>query len=191
MLYLGCGIGLGILLLVQRLRRGPAAEAPLTREAIPLLGLVVLFGGVIAPVLLMVGLAQTAASTASLLLNVEGLATMGIAWIVFRENVDRRLLLGALAIVGACIAWGLDNNLTRKLSSADPVQIAMIKGLVAGVVNLSLGVGHGAVLPPVEPIAAVSVVGFFGYGVSLVFFVLGLRHLGSPEPVPISRWRHS
>ncbi len=202
MLYLGSGIGLNILHLVQRLRRGPAAEAPLTREAIPLLGLVVLFGGVIGPALLMVGLAQTAASTASLLLNVEGLATMGIAWIVFRENVDRRLLLGALAIlagaillswrggaaglglgalaiVGACIAWGIDNNLTRKLSSADPVQIAMIKGLVAGAVNLSLGVGRGAVLPPVGSIAAASVIGFFGYGVSLVFFVLGLRHLGS------------
>ncbi len=112
----------------------------------------VLFGGVLGPLLLMFGLSLTSASTGSLLLNLEGLATMAIAWLVFRENVDRRLFLGALAILagavlltwngqsvqldpgavliaGACLAWGIDSNLTRKLSSADPVQIAMIKGL--------------------------------------------------------------
>src|SRR5277367_4814084 len=107
----------------------------------------------------MLGLARTPATNGSLLLNLEGLATMAIAWIVFRENVDRRLLLGAFAILagalllswkgeasfqwgalfiaGACLCWGIDNNLTRKLSSADPVQIAMLKGLVAGTVNLT------------------------------------------------------
>lgn len=201
-LYLGSGLGLGLLHLVQRLRRVPASEAPLTRAALPWLGLVVLFGGVIGPVLLMIGLSQTPALTASLLLNVEGLATMSIAWLVFKENVDCRLLLGALAIlagavllswrggpagvslgalaiVGACIAWGIDNNLTRRLSSADPVQIAMIKGLIAGSVNLGLAFHGGAALPSAGVFAMASVVGFFGYGVSLVFFVLGLRHLGS------------
>src|ERR1051325_5717608 len=103
----------------------------------------------------MLGLAQTDAPAASLLLNLEGLATMSIAWVVFRENVDRRLLLGAFSILAgavllswhgqaqfqwsclwiaaACLCWGIDNNLTRKLSSSDPVQIAMLKGLVAGV----------------------------------------------------------
>jgi drug/metabolite transporter (DMT)-like permease len=156
----------------------------------------------IGPLLLMLGLSHTPASSAALLLNVEGLATMAIAWIVFRENVDRRLLLGALAIlagavllswqggpsgvglgalaiVGACVAWGVDNNLTRKLSSADPVQIAAIKGIVAGAVNLALALAHGATLP--SPVAAASgaVIGFFGYGVSLVLFVLALRHLGT------------
>ena len=131
--------------------------------------MVVLTGGVVGPVLLMLGLAATPASTASLLLNLEGLATMAIAWLVFRENVDRRLLparrrssparsccpgradpegigWGALAIVGACLAWGLDNNLTRKLSAADPVQIALIKGLAAGAVNLALAVAIGAAI---------------------------------------------
>ncbi len=202
LLYLCSGLGLGLLHLVQRSRSSPAAEAPLARRDLPWLGLVVLAGGVIGPVLLMIGLAQTAASSAALLLNVEGLATMGIAWVVFKESVDRRLLLGAMAIlagavllswqggpagvglgafaiIGACVAWGVDNNLTRKLSSADPVQIAMIKGLAAGVVNLSLAFGRGATLPPLGEIAAAGVVGFFGYGVSLVLFVLGLRHLGS------------
>ena len=117
----------------------------------------------------MLGLARTDAAAASLLLNLEGVATMGIAWIVFRENVDRRLLLGAFAILAgaallswqgaaviplgavliaaACLCWGIDNNLTRKLSSADPVQIAMLKGLVAGAVNLSLA-WYGATVPP-------------------------------------------
>jgi drug/metabolite transporter (DMT)-like permease len=136
------------------------------------------------------------------LLNVEGLATMSIAWLVFKENVDRRLLLGAfailagaallswqggpagvgigaLAIVGACVAWGVDNNLTRRLSSADPVQIAAVKGIVAGIANLGLALAHGAHLPAAGGIVAAAVVGFFGYGVSLVLFVLALRHLGT------------
>ena len=147
-------------------------------------------------------LARTAASSAALLRNLEGLATTAIAWIVFKENVDRRLLigalailagavllswsggpsgvgLGALAIAGACLAWGIDNNLTRKLSSADPVQIAAIKGVVAGLVNLALAFGRGAHLPDLAAVASAAVVGFFGYGVSLVLFVLALRHLGT------------
>jgi drug/metabolite transporter (DMT)-like permease len=207
LLYLGSGIGLGVLHLIQRTSGRPPAEAPLLRGDIPWLALVVLFGGVAGPVLLMAGLSHTPASSAALLLNIEGLATMGIAWIVFKESVDRRLLLGAfailagavllswqggpgdigpggigpgaIAIVGACVAWGIDNNLTRKLSSADPVQIAMIKGLTAGTVNLVLALSRGAGIPAPPEIAAAAVVGFLGYGVSLVLFVLALRHLGS------------
>jgi drug/metabolite transporter (DMT)-like permease len=199
LLYLGSGLGLS---LVSILRRGAGNEAPLTRRDWGWMALVVLAGGVTGPVLLMVGLSSTPASSAALLLNVEGLATMGIAWLVFRENVDRRLLigavailagavllswrggpggigLGALAIVGACLAWGIDNNLTRKLSASDPVQIAMVKGLVAGGVNLALGLARGAHLPALPALAGAGLVGFLGYGVSLVLFVLGLRHLGS------------
>ncbi len=204
LLYLGSGLGLSLARLGRRLR-APAeaeAEAPLRRTDIPWLVLVVASGGVAGPLLLMLGLARTPASSAALLLNVEGLATMAIAWVAFKENVDRRLLagafailaaavllswqggptgvgLGALAIVGACVAWGLDNNLTRKLSGADPVQIAAIKGVVAGAVNLTLALAHGARLPGPSGIAAAGVVGFFGYGVSLVLFVLALRDLGT------------
>lgn len=202
LLYLGSGLGLAMLHLAGRARGGPAAEAPLERRDLPWLALVVLAGGVIGPVLLMLGLARTPASSAALLLNLEGLATMGIAWLWFRENVDRRLLLGAfailagalllswqagssgigvgaLAIVGACLAWGIDNNLTRKLSAADPVQIAMIKGLVAGLVNLGLAVTRGVALPMPMQLATAAAVGFFGYGISLVLFVLALRNLGT------------
>ena len=161
-----------------------------------------MFGGIIGPLLLMLGLTRTSAASGSLLLNLEGLATMAIAWVVFRENVDRRLLFGAasilagacvlswqgqglrideggLLIAAACLAWGVDNNLTRKLSSADPVIIAMIKGLVAGGVNFTLALLLGARLPSFGAIGAAFVVGFFGVGVSLVLFVLALRHLGS------------
>jgi drug/metabolite transporter (DMT)-like permease len=150
----------------------------------------------------MFGLSRTSAGQASLLLNLEGLATMGIAWLVFRENVDRRLLVGAFAILcgavllawngtqfrfdagglliaGACLAWGIDNNLTRKLSSTDPFQIAMIKGIVAGSVNLLLALSLGAEFPSSGIIGAAAIVGFFGIGVSLVMFMLGLRHLGT------------
>lgn len=202
LLYAGSGLGLGLFYLARHLRGGPIDEARLQRSDLPWLGLVVLTGGVVGPVLLMIGLATTAASSAALLLNVEGLATMGIAWVVFKENVDRRLLLGAgailagalllswrgsaggiglgaVAIVGACIAWGIDNNLTRKLSSGDPVQIAMIKGLVAGMVNLGLAAGRGAAMPALPAIAGAGLIGLLGYGVSLVLFVLALRHLGS------------
>jgi drug/metabolite transporter (DMT)-like permease len=202
LLYLGSGIGLSIIHLGRRAVGLAAAEAPLRRADMPWLALVVLSGGAIGPVLLLIGLTTTPASSTALLLNLESLATMVIAWVVFRENVDRRLLvgaavilagavllswqggpggfgLGAIAIAGACVAWGLDNNLTRKLSAADPVQIALIKGLVAGAVNLALALTAGAFLPTISALGGAMLVGFLGYGVSLVLFVLGLRHLGA------------
>ncbi len=202
LLYLGSGAGLGIVHLGRRALGIAPAEAPLRRGDLPWLALVVLSGGVIGPVLLMLGLAVTPASSAALLLNLEGLATMAIAWVVFGESVDRRLLsgaaailagavllswrggpagfgLGALAIAGACLAWGIDNNLTRKLSAADPVQIALIKGLAAGAANLALALVAGARPPTAAILGGAALVGFFGYGVSLVLFVLGLRHLGA------------
>jgi drug/metabolite transporter (DMT)-like permease len=205
LLYLGSGIGLALLTAVGRSLGVVRPEAPLRARDLPWLGAIVLFGGILGPALLMSGLTFTPASSGALLLNIEGLATMVIAWLVFRENVDRRIFLGAMAILAgavllswpeggstsaqldwgsvlivlACIAWGIDNNLTRKLSAADPLQIALIKGLVAGAVNFALALARGAPLPGVTPLAAAAAVGFLGYGVSLVLFVLGLRHLGT------------
>ena len=201
-LYLGAGAGLALVHWGRPLIGLTSPEARLQRADLPWLGAVVLFGGVLGPLLLMLGLSHTTASSGSLLLNLEGLATLAIAWVVFRENVDRRLLLGAAAILagaivlswhgqglsldsgglliaGACLCWGIDNNLTRKLSAADPVQIAMLKGLVAGATNLVLALVLGAKLPGAGPVAAGAMVGFLGIGVSLVMFMLGLRHLGS------------
>jgi drug/metabolite transporter (DMT)-like permease len=144
-------------------------EAPLRVRDLPWFAAIVLFGGMLGPALLMSGLTLSPASSGALLLNTEGLATMAIAWLVFHENVDRRIFLGAMAILAgavllswpeggitspqlnwgsvlivlACIAWGINNNLTRMLSAADPLQIAMIKGLVAGAVNLALALARG------------------------------------------------
>ena len=202
LLYLGAGLGLAVVHTARAGFRLSAPEAPLRRHDLPWLVVIVLFGGIVGPMLLMFGLGRTPAASASLLLNLESLATMGIAWLAFRENVDRRLLLGALAIIlgamvlswegqsfsldagaaliaGACICWGVDNNLTRKLSSADPVTIAMTKGLAAGAANVASGFWLGDGLPPAGIATLAAILGFFVIGVSLVLFVLALRHLGT------------
>ncbi|AZO54761.1 MULTISPECIES: DMT family transporter [unclassified Mesorhizobium] len=202
LLYLGAGLGLGILWLSRRASGRAQNEAGLQPSDVPWLCAAIAMGGVVGPVLLVSGLALTTASSAALLLNVEGLATMAIAWLVFRENVDRRLLLGAgailcgaivlswtgqgvtlnsgaLLVVGACAAWGIDNNLTRKISAADPVTIATLKGLVAGTLNVSLALLYGSALPQASSFGAAAAVGFLGVGVSLVMFILALRHLGT------------
>ena len=201
-LYLGAGIGLLIYWTLRKVSGAVSNEAPLRRGDVPWLVAVIAFGGVIAPILLMFGLARTAASTALLLLNLETLATMAIAWMVFRENVDRRLLLGAFAILvgacvltwtggpvsidlgallvaGACVAWGIDNNLTRKLSGADPTQTAMLKGLVAGGMNVGLAFAAGSSIPAVPVIVAGAALGVVSIGISLVLFMLALRYLGT------------
>jgi drug/metabolite transporter (DMT)-like permease len=203
LLYLGAGTGLAIVVVVRRRHGHKPGEAPLRRSDWPWLAAVTLAGGVLGPLFLMVGLSTTPASTSALLLNLEGLFTLIIAWTVFRENVDRRIVLGAGAILAgavllswdrngslgvtwgtvwiaaACLAWAIDNNLTRKLSSADPVQITIIKGLAAGTVNIAIATTLGTSWPGLPAIAGAAVVGFFGYGVSLVLFVLALRHLGT------------
>jgi drug/metabolite transporter (DMT)-like permease len=200
--YLASGIGLAALRLVL-VRRNAWSEAPLVRADLPWLAGAVVFGGIAGPVLLMVGLARTEGSTAALLLTLEGVTTALIAWFAFRENFDRRILLGMglivagavvlgwqgrpgleglagpACIVGACLAWGVDNNLTRKVSAADPLQVAMIKGLAAGPVTLILAFAAGAHLPSGGTMAAAAGVGFLGYGVSLALYVLALRHLGT------------
>ena len=198
LLYLGSGLGLAAL---RRLRGAPAVRLP-KGEAKWLAG-AVLAGGVLGPVLLMFGLAGMAASGASLLLNAEAVFTALIAWFVFKENVDRRIALGMLLIVAggvvlawpgnlnwlslqpaclvtaACLAWGIDNNLTRKVSLADASWIAMVKGLAAGATNLVLALSLGASWPAAPVVLAAAVVGFASYGASLVLFVVALRELGT------------
>ena len=203
-LYLGSGVGLGLWRLIQRLRRNaPKIEASLGRADWPWLIGAILSGGVVAPVLFMVGLTTTPASSTSLLLNLEGVLTALLAWFGFRENFDRRIFLGmaaivagglllswdpgnvvgvswgALAIVGACFCWAIDNNLTRKISGADPKQIAMLKGLVAGTVNLAIGLVMNGKAPTISSLASAGLLGFLSYGVSLTWFVLALRDLGT------------
>jgi drug/metabolite transporter (DMT)-like permease len=198
LLYLGSGLGLALL---RRLRGAPPVALP-PGEARWLAG-AVLAGGVAGPVLLMLGLARMPASAASLLLNAEGVFTALLAWFVFRENVNSRVALGMGAIVAggivlswpgqanwagwqptllvalACLAWAVDNNLTRKVSLADASWIAMVKGLAAGATNLALALMLGATWPALPVVAAAAAVGFASYGASLALFVVGLRELGT------------
>lgn len=206
LLYLGSGLGLGICRgMLQWRRPDRAREARLQGKDWSWFLGAVIFGGLLAPILLMEGLRHTEAAGAALLLNFEAVATAAIAWIVFKENVNKRVFLGfllivsggillalpssgldrvrlgwgSLAIIGACLGWGIDNNLTRKVSGCDPLQITMLKGLIAGTINTALALFLGANLPDPGSLALVGIVGFFGYGLSLMLFVLALRHLGT------------
>lgn len=202
LLYLGSGVGLAIVAVAHR-RTRTSSEAPMSRRDAPWLVSAILFGGVVGPVLLMIGLSRTPASSASLLLNLEGVFTATLAWVVFRENVDQRIALGMCAIVtgglllswqgradlggfagplsiaGACLCWGIDNNLTQKISGGDPIQVVMLKGSAAGVVNVAIATMLGARIPSPSATVAALGLGFASYGVSLALFVLALRHLGS------------
>ncbi len=203
LLYLGSGLGLGAWRMFTRATRGKAqGEAGLGRGDWPWLGGAILCGGVLAPVLLLFGLREMDASSGSLLLNLEAVFTALLAWFLFRENFDRRIFAGMVAILagavllaggsrglswspgafliaGACLGWAFDNNLTRRVAAADPVQIAGLKGAVAGVVNLILAFALGERFPSAAVIGAALVLGLVCYGVSLTCFVLALRHLGT------------
>lgn len=201
LLYLGSGIGLLALRAHAWLRPGGTGLAP---RDWPWLAAAIASGGVLGPVLLMLGLARTSAASASLLLNLEAVLTAVIAWVVFRENAGRRIVLGmalivtggialaspggsgaaagfagALLVAGACLCWAIDNNLTRKVSGGDATFVAGAKGLIAGAVNLAIGLALGGRLPAPGATVAAAAVGLLGYGLSLVLFVIALRGLGT------------
>ena len=204
LLYCGAGIGVALLRrLAHAFLAAADREQSLRRQDIPWLAAAIAAGGIAGPILLMTGLAQTGAAAASLLLTLEGAATALMAWFIFHEAFNRRIALGLgflvvgaaalawsgtptlgsvigpIAIIGACIMWGLDNNLTRKVSLADPLQIVELKGLIAGPVSIVLGLWAGGSLPGVTNALLAGAVGFLGYGVSLALFVVALRHLGT------------
>lgn len=196
--YLSSGVGLTLWRRVTK-----AAPVTLKRSEAGWLAGAILSGGILGPVLLMFGLTGMPASGASLLLNAEGVFTALLAWFVFKENFDRRIALGmaaiaggaillswpgeahfagvwpALAILGACLSWGIDNNLTRKVSLSDATWIASVKGLAAGSVNIILAFAVGDAFPGPSSAALAGVVGLLSYGVSLALFVVGLRYLGT------------
>lgn len=201
LLYLGSGLGLGIARLI---RDGGWRTTGLKSEEWPWLFGAIGFGGVLGPIALMFGLTDTSGSTASLLLNLEAVLTAVLAWVVFKENADHRIVLGMAVIVSAgvllswprgsagssswlgsgaiilaCLCWAIDNNLTRKVSASDALFIASSKGLVAGSVNVALAVLLGTNFPTPIVVAEAMGLGLLGYGVSLVMFVLALRGLGS------------
>ena len=199
--YLGSGVGLGVFRLIRD--KGWKSAGLQVGEWPCLLG-AICFGGVLAPVALMYGLTMASGATASLMLNLESVLTAVLAWLVFRENADRRIVLGMVAIVAggavlswqpetggassllgiaaiaaACLGWAIDNNLTRKVSASDSVFIACTKGLLSGLMNCSIAYFMGDRFPGFETVLSTTIVGLLGYGVSLVLFVLALRGLGA------------
>jgi len=203
LLYMGSGIGLTILLVARAigLRRARITR-PRGADLMWLLGAIA-FGGAIGPYLLMYGLQMTDSASASLILNLEGVFTALLAWFAFKENFDRRIaagmalivaggvvlstgsalraggIVGPLAIAGACLAWAIDNNLTRKVSINDAMLVACIKGLIAGPISVALALRYGAHLPAGTLLLRAGLLGFVSYGLSLTLFVVALRNLGT------------
>jgi len=201
-LYLGSGVSAWLLFILKGGAKTQSSEARLTRSDLPWLAGAVVAGGVIAPILQMLGLAQTPASTASLLLNFEAVATTLLAVWLFKESVGRRILLAmslttlaaillswtpgkwgvtpaALAILLACFFWGLDNNLTRHISGKDPVMIVGVKGIVAGSFSLILALALGRPLPDIGFAGLAMLLGALSYGLSIQLFILAMRNLGA------------
>ncbi|MCX6079541.1 MAG: DMT family transporter [Chloroflexi bacterium] len=202
-LYLGSGIGAWMIFVMQKAGNGgKQVEAHLSKADVPWLIGAILAGGVAAPILLMWGLNQTPASTASLLLNFESVATTLIAVLAFKEAVDRRILwaiglitltsiliswtggawgisLGAIGVIGACFLWGIDNNLTRHISSKNPLVIVGVKGLAAGTVSLLLTFVLGKPLPIMSVALLAMLLGSVCYGLSIQLFILAMRGLGA------------
>ena len=203
LLYTGSGVGLSVVLTARVIGLGQTSIVrPHGTDLLWMLGAVV-FGGAIGPYLLMYGLQMTDSASASLILNLEGVFTALLAWFAFKENFDRRIaagmalivaggvvlsmgtalrasgIVGPLAIAGACLAWAIDNNLTRKVSINDAMLIACVKGLIAGPISVALALRYGAHLPAGTLLLRAGLLGFVGYGLSLTLFVLALRNLGT------------
>ena len=202
LLYAGSGIGLILVRLVKDY--GWHHSGLIKNDWFWLIG-AISFGGILGPLLFMLGLQQTSAATTSLLLNLEAVLTALLAWFIFRESTAPRIVLGmvlivtgsillswpqsggaseqnpfgSLSIASACLCWGIDNNLTRKVSTADPFFIAGCKGLVSGITNISIALFLGFQFPYWLTTVHALIIGFIGYGASLVLFVFALRGLGT------------
>ncbi|HEX8012158.1 MAG TPA: DMT family transporter [Casimicrobiaceae bacterium] len=202
-LYAGSGLGLSAVFALRSALGRAGAVTPLTRRDLPWLAGAIASGGIVAPLLFTFGLRATSGATASLLLNLETVFTVTLAWLAFREHYSLRVVVGMALIVTASallgwgerdlagvgwgaplialagLGWALDNNLTRRIAGSDAVSIAMAKGLCGGAVNLLLAAALAGPAPAAAPAVAAGVVGFLGYGVSLVLFVVALRGLGT------------
>jgi drug/metabolite transporter (DMT)-like permease len=205
LLYLGGGLGLSLLGLLGgiRGRKQRSREARLRRTDVPLLAGVILCGGVLGPVLMLVGLGRLSGVAASLLLNLEGPFTILLALLVFGEHLGRSAaratvliltgamvlalqagevradLLGVLALAGACLAWAVDNNLTQRLSLKDPVSLVRVKGVGAGTCTLLLALLTRQRFPAPPVLALALMLGCASYGVSIVLDTYALRYLGA------------
>jgi drug/metabolite transporter (DMT)-like permease len=201
-LYLGSGTGISLIKLTQRLTSNQK-EAGIKALDMKWLAGAIISGGIAAPIILMISLKNTPASTASLLLNFEGVATTLIAMLIFNEAISRRawiaiavitlasillstnfgnnwgMSLGAFGVILACVLWGVDNNFTRNISAKDPLTIVAWKGLTSGTFSLLLGLLLGQQLPTLTSILSILLLGFLSYGLSTMLFIYSMRGLGA------------
>lgn len=208
LMHLGCGLGLGLIAIPRRLLFGPLpVERRLQRVDLPWFAGALLFAGLLGPVLWAYGLTHVPASTSSLLLNLEGFFTVLLAWFVFGEARSRRVgvgivlvgaggiilnwsgapdpaaRLGMASIVAASLCWATDTNMMGRIAQRDPLMLAAIKGTIAGFLNLGLSLVLANSQPPWTTVATVLVIGFFGYGISLMLFILALREIGAASTI--------
>lgn len=201
-LYIGAGVGMGVIALIRKLKKTENAEMKLTKKELPYTVAMILLD-IAAPICLLFGLKSTSAANASLLNNFEIVATAIIALVVFKEKISMRLWLGilfvtlscallsfeditslqfsfgSLFILVACICWGFENNCTRKISSKDPLQIVLLKGIFSGLGSIIIGLIIGERITVLWSVFAVLGVGFVAYGLSIFFYVYAQRILGA------------
>ena len=201
-LYLGAGLGMASLAFVRKTSGKPGTESSLTRRELPYtIAMVVL--DIAAPISMLFGLTMTSAANASLLNNFEIVATALIALLVFKETISPRLWLGILFVTAscsllsfedisslqfnsgslfvllACIFWGIENNCTRKLSSKDPLQIVIIKGIFSGLGSVIIGFISGENIAHLWIVPVVLILGFVSYGLGVYYYVYAQRILGA------------
>ena len=201
-LYVGAGIGMGVVALIRRANGNRHTENKITRADLPYtLAMIVL--DIAAPIFLLLGLSHTTAANASLLNNFEIVATASIALMIFKEKISPRLWFGIAFTVASCtilsfedisslqfsfgslfillasLCWGIENNCTRRLSSKDPLEIVLLKGIFSGLGSIIIGFCIGERITYFWSIIAVLAVGFIAYGLSIFFYVYAQRMLGA------------
>ncbi len=201
-LYIGAGFGMIMIFLIRKASSLPKTEPRLTRKDLPYtIAMIVL--DIAAPICLLFGLTMTTSANASLLNNFEIVATAIIALVIFKETISPRLWLGILFVTAsctllsfedisslqfntgslfvllACICWGIENNCTRRLSSKDPLQIVMVKGIFSGIGSITIGSLYGERILHLWTIPVVLLLGFVAYGLSIYFYVYAQRILGA------------
>lgn len=201
-LYIGAGVGMVFIACIRKLRKTETKELKLTKSELPYTVAMILLD-IAAPICLMIGLNTTTAANAALLNNFEITATAIIALIVFKEKISLRLWLGILFVTLSCtilsfedisslrfsygslfvilaaICWGFENNCTRKISSKDPLQIVLLKGIFSGIGSIIIGLCIGERISAFWSIAAVLGLGFVAYGLSIYFYVNAQRLIGA------------
>ena len=201
-LYIGAGLGMGVIALIRKARKTERNEEKITKADLPYTVTMIVLD-IAAPIFLLLGLSYTTAANASLLNNFEIVATAIIALMIFKEKISSRLWLGIVFVtlscailsfedisslefsVGsffillACVCWGIENNCTRKLSSKDPLEIVLLKGIFSGLSSVIIGLFIGERITVIWSVFAVLGVGFVAYGLSIFFYVYAQRTLGA------------